>query len=128
MMHAPGLFWSKLGVALDLTGAIALASLALWLWPRRSRFGDVGSGILCALTVTALWCLAIAALPIGAPGRDMVTFAESARNLSWLVVIYQLFSGDGRHSSLAPIRPVIYALVFVELLHFGIELACRASA
>ncbi|GGY96913.1 XrtA/PEP-CTERM system histidine kinase PrsK [Novosphingobium colocasiae] len=123
MMHAPGLFWSKLGVALDLTGAIALASLALWLWPRRNRFGDVGPGILCALAITALWCLAIAALPIGAPGRDLVTFAESARNLSWLVVIYQLFADDGRNSSLAPIRPVIYALVFVELLHFGIELS-----
>ncbi|AIT81752.1 XrtA/PEP-CTERM system histidine kinase PrsK [Novosphingobium pentaromativorans] len=120
-------FWPLLGIGLDLSGAIAVASLAIWLWPRRERFGNVGGPVVVALFLTAAWCLAIAS---AMTGRLVLlpSLAESARNLGWLFVIYRFFASDGRHASLAPIRPVILALAFVELLHLGVDAALtRAS-
>ncbi|PZQ56051.1 MAG: PEP-CTERM system histidine kinase PrsK [Novosphingobium pentaromativorans] len=115
-------FWSTAGVAFDLSGAIALASLALWLWPKRARFEEAGGSVVAALFLTAAWCVTAAAVAT-AQAPMLASLAESIRNLAWLVVIYRLFAGDGRHSSLAPIRPVIFALVFVGLLHIGMTLA-----
>ncbi|GFE74293.1 XrtA/PEP-CTERM system histidine kinase PrsK [Novosphingobium sp. TCA1] len=115
-------FWSTAGVAFDLSGAIALASLALWLWPKRARFEEAGGSVVAALFLTAAWCVTAAAAAT-AQAPMLASLAESIRNLAWLVVIYRLFAGDGRHSSLAPIRPVIFALVFVGLLHIGMTLA-----
>ncbi|MEE4450180.1 XrtA/PEP-CTERM system histidine kinase PrsK [Novosphingobium resinovorum] len=119
-MQAMGL-WATLGVGLDLTGAIALASVAIWLFPRRERFGAAGTAMVAALLFTALWSLASAAA-IASPA---VTFApalaESARNLGWLVVVYRLFASDGRDASVAPIRPVILALGVVEIVHLAVN-------
>lgn len=114
-------FWALLGVALDLTGAIALASLAIWLWPRRERFGSAGAVIVLALLLTAGWCLSVAPASSSLSGAFLSSVAETVRNLAWLVVIYLLFASDGRHASLAPIRPVILVLAMVELLHFGVD-------
>lgn len=113
------MFWASVATALNLAGAIAVASLGFWLWPRRARFASAGPAMLVALLLTAIWEVAAAA------SGDMLTvsFAESVRNLGWLLVAYMLFASDGRHATLAPIRPVIYALVFVELLHMGTDLA-----
>jgi putative PEP-CTERM system histidine kinase len=113
--------WTALGSALDLTAAIALVTLAIWLWPRRSRFGEAGAATVVAVVITAGWCLAIAV----SHAPDIIGFlalvAESARNLAWLVVIYHLFASDGRHDSVAPIRPVIIVLAIVEMLHLGVD-------
>lgn len=114
-------FWNTLGVALDLTGAIALASVAIWLWPRRGRLGEVGTTTVVALGMTALWCLAVASAASSNSVVFISSITETARNLAWLLVIYRLFASDGRHASTAPIRPVIFALAFVELLHFGVD-------
>ena len=111
--------WSTIEIALDLTSAIAIASLAIWLWPRRARFRDAGSAVLAALLLTALWSLAVASSAAGSASTLVPSIAESVRNLAWLLVIYRLFESDGRHAALAPIRPVIYSLAFVELLHLG---------
>lgn len=113
--------WSTVGVAFDLTGAIALASFAIWLWPRRGRFGNAGPLIPGALFVTAGWCLTVASASAVGAGFFLPSVAESARNLIWLAVIYRLFASDGRHASVAPIRPVIVALAFVEVLHLGVD-------
>lgn len=121
MEHGHIGFWTTSGIVLDLTGAIALASLAIWLWPRRERFGNAGAAITLALFLTAGWCLAIASAPSSPAGTFLPSVAETVRNLAWLLVIYFLFASDGRHASLAPIRPVILALGFVEILHFGID-------
>lgn len=123
--------WALLGLGLDLAGALATATLAIWLWPRRDRFGTVGGAIVVALVLTACWCLAVASSAIaGAPPQLVLapSVAESARNLGWLFVIYRLFAGDGRHTSLAPIRPVIIALAFVELVHLAVDLAFSSIA
>ena len=113
--------WSTVGLAFDLTAAISAVALALWLWPRRERFGIVGPSILVSLLLTSAWCLSVAASSNGAISPFTASLSESGRNLAWLFVIYRLFSSDGRHASLAPIRPVIFALAFVELLHLGID-------
>ncbi|SFF84115.1 putative PEP-CTERM system histidine kinase [Novosphingobium sp. CF614] len=113
--------WITIGVMFDLTGAIALASLAIWLWPRRARFDGAGAAILVALFVTAGWCLAVASASASDSGTVLPAVAESARNLAWLFVIFRLFASDGRHASVAPIRPVIVALACVELLHLGVD-------
>lgn len=117
--------WALLGLGLDLGGAIAVATLAIWLMPRRDRFGNVGGPIVVALFLTAGWCLAVAssAFTVSAPRLVLApSLAESARNLGWLLVIHRLFVSDGRDASLAPIRPVILALAFVELLHLAVDL------
>ena len=69
------------------------------------------------IAVTAT--LAVASALASASGTFLASVAESARNLTWLVVIYRLFASDGRHASVAPVRPVIVALAFVEVLHLG---------
>lgn len=120
MPGGPGL-WTTTGVALDVTAAIALASLAIWLWTRRDRFGNAGGAIVAALFATAGWCLAMASASAAGSGVFLPSAAESSRNLAWLFVIYGLFASDGRHASVAPIRPVIFALAFVELLHLGVD-------
>ncbi|KMS59193.1 histidine kinase [Novosphingobium barchaimii LL02] len=121
MIAGPSAVWTTIGVAFDLTGAIALASVAIWLATRRDRFGRAGTAVVIALFLTALWSLASAA----ATASPAVVFApslvESARNLAWLLVIYRLFASDGRHATLAPIRPVIFALAFVEILHLAVD-------
>jgi len=113
--------WTTIGVGFDLTGAIALASVGVWLATRRDRFGTAGTAIVFALFLTALWSLSVAAAAASPEAIFAPSVAESARNLAWLVVLYRLFSGDGRHASLAPIRPVIFSLGFVEMLHLCVD-------
>jgi putative PEP-CTERM system histidine kinase len=42
--------------------------------------------------------------------------AEAVRNVTMLVAVYRLFAHDGRHASVAPVRPVVLSLALVELL------------
>lgn len=121
IINGPAPAWTTIGVALDLTGAIALASVAIWLTTRRDRFGTAGTAMVVALFLTALWSLAGAAAITSPEAMFLPSAAESARNLGWLMVIYRLFASDGRHASLAPIRPVIFALACVEILHLGVD-------
>lgn len=120
-LGSTGPVWTTVGVALDLNGAIALASVAMWLVPRRDRFGGAGTAVVVALFLTALWSLAGLAAKTSDAAIFAPSLAESARNLGWLVVIYRLFASDGRHASLAPIRPVIVSLACVELVHLAVD-------
>lgn len=120
MMKASAV-WATMGVGLDLTGAIALASIAIWLFSRRDRFGAAGTAMVVALLFTGLWSLACA-FGIGTPEVTFLpALSESARNLAWLVVVYRLFASDGRDASVAPIRPVIFALGAVEIIHLVVN-------
>ena len=116
--------WFSLGFVLYITGAIACAALALWLLTQRDRFGPATGAIITALALTSLWSLAFAVTgTIGA----LTSIAETVRNLAWLFAIYRLFATDGRHERLAPIRPVIVSLAFVELLALGFGLWASAA-
>ena len=94
-------------------GALACALAAIWLIYRRSRFGFAHRGLVLALALTGLWALAGAVYGPNAPAEAL---AESARNLAWLFALYRLFAVDGRHASMRPVRPMLAALAFVELL------------
>lgn len=109
-------FWSIAAVATHLAGAVVATGVATVLVARRGRFGAAGSAIVAGLYLTAGWSLVVAAAP--EPGLS-ASVAETLRNLAWLLVTYRLFAGDGRHTNLAPIRPVVVVLTLVELLHLG---------
>ena len=105
--------WQLASFALHLGGAIACAIAAVWVLHRRDADRPDGSATAAALGLTALVGGLIAAL---GPGAPLVNVAESIRNLAWIWVLYRLFMTDGRDRSMAPIRPVIAALGFVEIL------------
>jgi len=110
--------WRALALLLHVAGAIGAAALGLWLLPRRERMGGAGTPAVAALGLTALWSIGEALEP-----HSLATsLAESARNLAWLLVLYRFFTDGGRHDGITPVRPVLYALVFVELLHMGADL------
>jgi putative PEP-CTERM system histidine kinase len=120
MLALPADLWSVLALLLHVTAAIGAATLSIWLRPRADRLGAAGYAAVVALLVTALWSLAEA---VELRGNLAASILESARNVVWLFVVYRFFAGDGRHDSLAPIRPVLCALIFVELLLFGLDMS-----
>ncbi|OBX18300.1 histidine kinase [Erythrobacter sp. QSSC1-22B] len=102
-------------IAFIAFGIAALACIFAVVWIARSSRRDRSDRMatLVALLITALWCLAVAAL--GAD-RSLARFAETARDLAWTIVLFRLFANDGRDASLQLVRPVIGALVFVQFL------------
>lgn len=125
MQAAPFHVWQVLGLALHMAGAIAAATVAIWLLGRRNRFGPAGTAVVCALVLTAIWGLAVVTL---GGTTFVVSLAEAFRNLGWLFALYRLFALDGRHASMAPIRPVVIAVAFVELLYVAIDLIMGRAA
>jgi putative PEP-CTERM system histidine kinase len=110
------LTWIGFGYWAFLVAAFAFLMLTAWRWERRrsEEKGAAGAEI-AAFTLTAAWALTVA----GTGATTLVAQAfETMRNLGWLTLALVLFSRDGRHTSVAPIRPVMAALVFVELLQF----------
>ncbi len=105
--------WTVIGMALWSAGAIACLLAAAWLQSRKKRFGSARPALVAALAVTGSWALTGAALGIDS---QPAAFAEGLRNLAWFFAIYRLFAIDGRHASMKPVRPMVLALVFVELL------------
>jgi putative PEP-CTERM system histidine kinase len=118
MAALPADFWSVIALVLHVAAAIGAAMLAIWLRPRARRLGTAGPATVAALVATAMWSLAGG---IELHGSLATTILEAARNLLWLLVVYRLFADDGRHDSLAPIRPVLLALVFVELVLLALD-------
>ena len=111
--------WQLVEALGHVTGGIAATLAAVWIAGRRERFGPAGTAIVVALGLTGLWSLASAAVA-GVEGA--AALFETARNLAWLFAIYRLFTGDGRHASLRPIRPLIASLGFVAMLQLGLTL------
>lgn len=101
------------------SGAFACLLVAGALQARPERFGTARKALVLALGVTALWAL-IGALAGAA--SIWANMADSLRDLGWLFAVYRLFAIDGRHASLRPVRPLLAALGFVELLQLAIML------
>ncbi len=112
--------WAIIGGVTEVAAAAAALIAAAWIAGRRERYGSAGTALVASLILTAIWSLTIAAAQIGNSRQGLF---EALSNLGWLLVTYKLFSGDGRHASLAPIRPVVFALGFAQSLHLGIEIA-----
>lgn len=107
-------FWATLGIVLNIIPAVVATALAIAVWPKKTQFGRAGVPVIAGLASTAVWCVA---LTTANNSQFLVIALEAARNLAWLWAIYRLFKGDGRHETLAPIRPVISILMTVEALH-----------
>ncbi|MGB7374702.1 XrtA/PEP-CTERM system histidine kinase PrsK [Pontixanthobacter sp.] len=105
--------WLVAGFAMYLGGAAACAIGAGWIWRMGDRDRPDRRAVLAALSLTASWCVMVAAF---GPLSSWSSMAEVCRNLAWLHVLYRLFAHDGRHETLRPIRPVMAALAFVECL------------
>jgi putative PEP-CTERM system histidine kinase len=103
--------------SLCVTGALAAYAVAGWLASRRDVFGFSARSIVGALAVTGSWALAVPVLGRDAPETQLIL---SASYLAWLWALYRLFANDQRHTSVRPIRPVVLALGFVELLQFAL--------
>lgn len=100
------------GLAGYFAGAVLSVGAGLWV----ARFGDRGrpdrGAALIACFVTGVWC-ALAAL--NGPADSGTVLATSLRNLTYIFLIFRMFSADGRDESLRPIRPVLITLALVEL-------------
>ncbi len=105
--------WQLAGFVMFLAGAVACLLGAAWLARSgRRRRGDRTPTAL-ALFLSSLWCTM--ALAFG-PLSQVAGIAESLRNLGWFAVLYALFVLDGRHRSVAQIRPVLIALALLEII------------
>lgn len=116
--------WSMIAAILWGSGAFACLFAAGQMQGRPGRFGLARPALVFALIVTGLWALTGA---LAGPSSLGAELADSLRNLAWLFALYRLFAIDGRHASLAPVRPLLVALGFVELLQLAIELLLVAS-
>lgn len=105
-----------------LVSAVAALVLAGWLFTHRAgaRAGPAAGAETFALAFTATWAISVVAFGLdGFVGQLLFSFVS----LAWLWMLYRLFAQDGRHASLGPIRPVVLALAFVELLQIALILA-----
>ena len=117
--------WAIAAGLIQAAAALVAGLAAVWLAQRPARVGAAATAVVASLALSALWCLAMVALPWGGPRYGLF---EAVCNLGWLFALYRLFTGDGRHTSLAPIKPVLAALGFAELLHLCLELAAPVMA
>lgn len=113
MMSGFSELWMALGFGFYLLAAAASCLAAAWILQRGDRARADRLPMVAALGITASWAITHAAF---GPMVTIVALLEILRNLSWFVVIYQLFAIDGRHHAVRPIRPLLLALVFVEAL------------
>ena len=126
-MFASSAVWSLIDVAAWSAGALACLLAAAWLQSHRGRYGSARTALVAALVLSGGWALTGALLGIGS---SATAIAESLRNLGWIFAIYRLFEIDGRHASMKPVRSMLAALVFVELLQVAsvVLLAQRSAA
>jgi putative PEP-CTERM system histidine kinase len=103
-----------------LLSAIAALVLGGWLATHRARLGTASGTAAAALGLTALWSVSAVAYGASAAAGQLLYCVAS---LAWLWMLYRLFVQDGRHASVAPVRPVVAVLAFVEVLQIAVVLA-----
>lgn len=114
--------WSGMPLAASLAwlaGAVLCAGAAAWIWRSGAPARPDRWPLFAAAVLSALWCLLSVAL---GPHHLASALAVVGRNLCLIAAIFRLFSADGRAASLKPIRPVIVALVLVELYQLVVVL------
>ena len=99
------LFW--------LSGAVLSGTAMLWIWRHGERVRPDRRPLMLAAGLSALWCVMV---PWFGHGDASAACVLVARNLALTAAIFSLFAADGRSRSMKPIRPVIIALVLVQLL------------
>lgn len=105
--------WSGFSQWTHIAAAFCCVLLAAWMWQRRGHVARGGNSQVFALIVGAAWSVLVA---VEGPLSPVTQMAETGRNLAWIAALYAMFARDDETDSLRPIRPVIAALAFVELL------------
>lgn len=96
-----------------LVGAVLSAGAMVWIWQNGEQGRPDRTTLMIAAGLSALWCAISAGL---GPEHDAAIIAAMGRNLALIATLFCLFAADGRTASLKPVRPVIVALVLVQLL------------
>jgi putative PEP-CTERM system histidine kinase len=113
-MQALGSFVVAVLYLLCAGSAIALSG---WLLARRRERGPAVAGEAIALALTACW--ALTTLGLGATAHA-TTALMSLTYFAWLWTLYRLFAHDDRDKSVAPIRAMVLAVAFVELMQLAL--------
>lgn len=111
-MPEVGAVWPVVTLTAHMLGALSALLAAAWIGRRRERYGRAGMVIVISLCLSGLWCVAMA---VGGGARELAGMGEGVRNLFWLLSAYCLFSSDGRHRSVSPIKPVAAVLALVAI-------------
>ena len=96
-----------------MAGTLLSIAAMVWVWRNGERARPDRRALMIAAGWSAVWCSIAAGF---GPGHGAATIAAMARNLALIAAIFSLFAADGRAASLKPVRPVIIALVLVQLL------------
>lgn len=96
-----------------VAGGLLSAGALLWLWMRGEANRPERIGLMLAAGASTAWC--VLAGVMGARS-DAATMALLVRNLALIATMFSLFAADGRSATLKPVRPLIIALVMVQLL------------
>lgn len=124
MIAVTGPLWELIGFWTFLAGAIACGAAAVWLVHQQQQPAQLKRmPMVAGLIATGVWCVAAAST---SPATPLALLLESVRNFVWLFGIYSLFASDGRHASVRQVRPVLFALVFVELVHAVLMMAATS--
>ncbi|APE28599.1 XrtA/PEP-CTERM system histidine kinase PrsK [Aurantiacibacter gangjinensis] len=113
-------FWDITTYLAFLATACAAVALALWLITSHRAQGPAIKACAGALFFAALAAFCVIGMGYGSFLSDVSMIAS---NLAWLWLLYRLFAHDDRDKSLGPIRPVVAALGFVELMQVALIVA-----
>ena len=102
-MEALVAFWSH------VLAATLFSGLVLWELRRGIRIGGEQRMLLAALALTACWAWLTAVEPFSI----LAAYAETARNLAWVGVLYRLAEGDSDNMRQRGVRPVYAAVAGV---------------
>ncbi len=103
MMQPVLAFWSH------ALAAALYSALMLWELRRGIRIGSEHRMLLAALALTACWAWLTAVEPLSM----LAAYAETARNLVWVGVLYRLAEGDGGEMRQRGVQPVYAAVAGV---------------
>ena len=99
-----------------LASAIGGLFLAAWLVVNGKRGKAVQAATIAALACMSAWSIAML---VAGVGSGIAGFLQSNVNLALLLLLYRLFATDDRDRSVGPVRPVVGALVLVEVMQLA---------
>ena len=107
-MEALVAFWSH------ALAAALFSALVLWELRRGIRIGGEHRMLLAALALTACWAWLTAVEPYSI----LAAYAETARNLVWIGVLYRLAVGDGdlRQRGVMPVYAAVAGVLGLQML------------
>lgn len=113
MIYSAWHFLPALSFILYLAGAVSCAVSAVWIVRKGDHKRSDRHAAVCAIVLTGIWCAMAAAVE---PLSPFAQLAESARNLSWIYLLFRLFGNDGRAATMRSVKLVALSLAFVTLL------------